>query len=231
MRKKKYRFVLSWLILVFSLGLSFQGLDAQDEIQLAKAAQMKKKDPTLKIRWDKNTGVPTRLAGKLSDRVEADAKEIALRFFRDNKALFKITDPRKEIYVTAINKDARKWNHVKLQQVYKSLPVEGKTIVVHINDNNEIRVVSGHYMPGISLNTTPTVASPKAIAVAKKDLDPKKEITEIPKAQLVIYPYKNKSYLTWKILLVSTSPLGEFIYYVDARTGDVIYRYNNLKFR
>jgi thermolysin len=116
-----------------------------------------------------------------------------------------------------------------MQQIYKSLPVEGKTMIVHINNRREVQIVNGYFVPNIELDTTPRIASDDAIQKAKTDLAAAQPITRPPKSELIVYHYENKSYLAWKILLISKEPLGEFIYYVDAHTGSVIFRYNNLQ--
>jgi len=61
-------------------------------------------------------------------------------------------------------------------------------------------------------------------------LNPRKELTRVPVAVRVVYNHNGKTYLTWKTRLISADPLGEFIYYVDAHTGEVIDKYNDLKF-
>lgn len=218
------------IVLSLLMGATLSDLSAQTEKQLAIFNQLKQTDPTIKIRWDKKTGTPARLAGKLSERIEADAKEIAMRFFKANEVLFSMTNSEQELTTISFKKDVRGWEHVKLQQIYKSLPVEGKQILVHINDNKEVQVVNGHYLPNIDLDTSATIQSAAAISSVKRDLNLQKELTQAPKAELVVYNYNEKTYLAWKTLLSSEDPLGEFIYFIDAKTGEIIDSYNNLKF-
>jgi len=221
-------FLLILLVSVW-IGSTFSVILAQNERQLAVVNEMKKLDPTIRIRWDQQTGIPTHLTGKLTPRIEGDALEIAQQFFKQNAPLFKMTDSEKELKKISLKEDARGWQHIRLQQVYKSFPVEGKTILVHINDAQEVQVVSGHYLPEISLDTTVSVPKEKAIQTARKHLSPQLPLQEDPSGELVVYSHQGKNYLAWKLLLVSLEPLGEFIYYVDAHTGDVIHSYNDLK--
>lgn len=226
------------IIFLFALslctGATIYDLFAQTEKQLGIINKMKQTDPDIKIRWDKKTGTPARLSGKLSERIDADAKEIALRFFKANEALFSMTDSEQELTVVDVKKDPRGKEHVKLQQIYKSLPVEGKQVSVHINKNKEVQQVSGSFVPKIVLDTTPTIQSSNAInsaiTASKQDLNPKMELIQEPEARLIIYNYKDKTYLAWKTRLDSDEPLGQFVYYVDAHTGKVIHFYNDLKF-
>ncbi|MDL1934378.1 hypothetical protein FBQ80_02105 [Candidatus Brocadia sp. AMX2] len=228
------RVIVIFFVLCLRTGTSVSHLYAQTDRQLAVISQLKQIDPTIKIRWDDKTGAPVRLAGKLSEKIDADAKEIAIRFFKTNKALFHMTDTEQELTIRDVNKDERGWEHVKLQQIYKSLPVEGKQILVHINSNKEVQVVNGHYLPNIDVNTSPSIQSSDAITAifnaAKRDLKLRTEPVQEPKAELIVYNYNDKTHLAWKARLKSEDPLGEFVYYVDAHTGDVIHFYNDLQF-
>ena len=222
------RIYVSTIMIIF-LSLICHNAFAQDQNQMLTVTRLKQLDPAIRIRWDKDTGVPNRLAGNLSRPIEADAKEIAIRFFQSNEPLFKITDSRQELKPFAVRKDKRGWEHVKLQQFYKSLRVEGKTMIVHINDGKQVQKVNGIYIPKIDLDTTPRISSDDAIQKAKADLNPRRQSSVPPKSELIVYPYKNKNHLAWKILIISQEPLGEFIYYVDAHSGNIIFRYNDLQ--
>ncbi|UCH94293.1 MAG: peptidase M4 family protein, partial [Candidatus Aminicenantes bacterium] len=229
MKKNTYRSLLICLLLFLFIGMSVQEVFCQEQKQMAIVNKMKKKDPKFRIRWDEKTGVPVRLKGIMSTPIDAPPKGIAYQFFKENENLFKMTDSQKELQLLRVKKDARQWNHVKLQQTYKSLNVDGRTIVVHIDAEKKVRVVNGYYVPNIDVDTTAKVKVSKAIDTAKKNLKPKEKITEKPKSELVVYNFKGKTYLTWKVVLISRDPMGEFIYYVDAHTGKVVYMYNDLK--
>jgi len=231
MRKFIARFAVALIALFSMVGINLTELSSQTQGQISRLNLLRQADPAIKIQWDKKTGIPTSLTGKLSERMDAGGREIAMRFFKDNQALFSITDADKELAVIKTKTDSRGWLHVKLQQTYNSIKVENHTILVHINDNKEIRSVSGYYLPGIaSLGTSPAVDSSQAINAARRDLNPRKQLTKAPAAELVVYKLGDKTYLAWKIQLNSEDPLGVFIYYVDAHSGKVIDSYNDLKF-
>jgi bacillolysin len=217
------------MFLLLAVGINVSAIAPQSEKQLSALDRLKQVDSTVQIRWDSNTGVPTRMAGKLSARIDADPQEIAMQFFRSNGTIFNMTDPNKELMTTSTRTDRQGWSHVKLQQLYKSIKVENHTLLVHINTNKETRIVTGYYLPQIDVDTTTTVSGAVAIEKARGDLNPTKSLIRTPMAERVIYRHNDTTYLAWKTRLISASPLGEFIYYVDARTGEIIFKYNDLK--
>lgn len=228
------RKVLTWsvtaaLLLLMAVAIDVSSLFPQSKVQIAAFDRLKQIDSTIQIGWDRTTGVPTRLAGKLSQRIDASGQEIAMRFFRANATLYGMADANNELVTVRTKADPQGWSHVKLQQVYKSVPVENKTMLVHINSNKEIRIVTGYYLPNINIDTTATVRSTDAISAARRDLNPKKELARPPVAERVIYTFSGKTHLAWKTRLISVDPFAEFIYYVDAHTGQVIDKYDDFR--
>jgi thermolysin len=217
------------LALFIAVGIQISDLAPQTERQLQGLNQLMQLDTTVQVIWDQKVSVPTRLEGKLTAPVQAPAAEIAMHFFNTNQTLFSMTSPDQELEVVKTKTDKHGWKHVRLQQKYKSLPVEGKTYLVHINPEQEVRMVSGYYQPQIQVNTSPAIDSSRAVSNAHSDLNPQQDLSMTPKAKLIIYPYKDQTYLAWKIFLVCEQPLGEFVYYIDAASGDVINKYNNLQ--
>lgn len=218
-------------ILAVSLGLSptIHELYAQSERQLGVVDTMRQADPNMRIRWNRDTGAPARVAGHLSERIDGDAKEIVMRFFSNQRALFSMTNAEQELAIMNTRKDPRGKEHVKVQQMYKSLPVEGKQISVHINQNKEVELVHGDYLPNIDLDPSAAIQRDAAVETATRDLEPKNELAMAPKTELVVYESQGQPVLAWKILLASNEPLGDFVYYVNAKTGEVIDSYNDMK--
>ena len=90
--------------------------------------------------------------------------------------------------------------HVRLQQLYKGLEVDGCELIVHFGADGGVYEVNGDYLEGISLDTTP--------------------LTEAPGATLVIYCAGDDAAaarLAWK------RHEGSRDVFVDARTGEVIH--------
>ena len=90
--------------------------------------------------------------------------------------------------------------HVRLQQLYKGLEVDGRELIVHFGADGGVYEVNGDYLEGISLDTTP--------------------LTEAPGATLVVYCAGDDAAaarLAWKMRE------GKRDVFADARTGEVIH--------
>jgi len=229
MKKYLRRVTIVMLTIFFTIGIQITNLIPQSEQQIRGLNQLRQLDTTMQITWDSKDSVPVRLQGKLSEPIQADPAQIAIRFFTQNQALFNMQNPAQELEVIKARTDRRGWKHVRLQQKYKSLPVEGKTYLVHINPEQEVRMASGNYLPQINISTTPAIDSSTALNKARNDLNPQESLSMPPHAALIVYQFKDHTYLAWKTVLVSKRPLGEFVYFIDAENGEVINTYNNLQ--
>jgi len=228
---KRYlpRVTILMLTIFFTVGIQITNLIPQSEQQIRGLNQLKQLDTTMQITWDHKESVPIRLQGKLSEPMQADPAQIAIAFFTRNQILFNMRNPAQEMEIIKTKTDRRGWKHVRLQQKYKSLPVEGKTYIVHINPEQEVRMATGNYLPQIDISTTPAIDSSAAINKARQNLNPQQDLSMTPHATLIVYQFKDHTYLAWKTVLVSKQPLGEFVYFINADNGDVINTYNNLQ--
>ncbi|MEE2658603.1 MAG: M4 family metallopeptidase [Candidatus Latescibacterota bacterium] len=196
----------------------------------ARLDQMRQRDPELDVSYGK-TGKISRLRGLLSDPMTGDGQQVALDFFTANQSLLGMKDASSELSVIRAKTDERGWEVVKLQQIYKTLTVEGFQLVLSIDDQRQVRIVNcRNYMSGIVLNTEESVTSSWAISMVRAHLFVQKESGDGPTAVKLVYPYAGKTHLAWKVRLEAIEPLGEFIYYLDAHTGEILNHYNNMKF-
>lgn len=214
----------------FAITLMARPAAPQTAQQLAVLNQIRQADPSVRIRWDNRTGAPARLAGKLSAPLEGDAREVCERFFSTNRALFSMSAPEQELAFLASRTDSRNWEHARLSQLYRNLPVEGSALAVHINANREVEIVTGRYFPGIEIDTGATVQAAAAIRTAELHLNPRTPITREPRAGLCVYHHRNQPHLAWKVRLFCENPLGDFVYYIDAKEGTILDRFNDLKY-
>ena len=219
-------------VLNFALAVAIMpaALSAQTAQQLASLGQIQQADPTVKVRWNRQTGTPARLAGQLSAPLSGDARAICEQFFSANQTIFGVSDVQQQLSFIASNTDARGWEHARLQQMHNALPVDGNNMLVHIDANRQVQVVTGRYLPNIEVDTEATVSAEDAIAAAQTHLNPQVPINQTPGSELCVYHFNGNNHLAWKVRIFSDDPLGDFIYYIDAKSGEVIDQYNNLKF-
>ncbi len=65
-----------------------------------------------------------------------------------------------DLSVKSVSPDEAGNVHVRLAQQYKGVPVRGNQLIVHFRASGAAYVVNGDFLPGISLDTVPTVPCP-----------------------------------------------------------------------
>ena len=90
--------------------------------------------------------------------------------------------------------------HVRLQQIYKELEVDGRELIVHFGADGEVYEVNGDYLEGLALDTTPVVDGGGATLVVYCASD------DASKARLAWKLRKWRNYV-----------------FTDARTGEILH--------
>jgi thermolysin len=126
-------------------------------------------------------------------------------------------------------RDPLKKNHIiRFKQSYDNIPIFNSDIGVHISDQNIIGYSTGKLYP-VLLNTHPKITSQEALKTTQKDLEKTSKNGSLSLNELSIYENETTCFLTWHIVLNTTTPLGQWHYFVDAQTGEILSKYNNIK--
>ena len=124
-----------------------------------------------------------------------------------------------------IKEDKLGHKHIRMLQYYKGLPVVGGELIIHINEKGVIHLLNGNYLSPIDVSIEPTIDGDTALQVAYTELQDKSDLRLTKGPSLVIYD----SHLAYHFVISYAEPLiQQWWYYVDAHTGEVILRYNNV---
>ena len=198
----------------------------------------------IRLRWDKETGSPGGLFGRLSRPFLGSAREAALHFLSERANLFlsdplpagAFTDPRSSpLRVTRVTRRGQV-DHVTLLQFHGALPVlrGGYTVSMRRRPGpggrSLLEIVSavGRCFPGIpeTFETTPAVSRKEALETALEEVAPGVEPTEPPSEGLVIYPLDGSYSLAWQVDFRTSEPLGRWRVFVDALRGAILEKQN-----
>jgi Zn-dependent metalloprotease len=182
----------------------------------------------IRIRWNPSTGNARSVRGILSEAGEGSDEEIATRFLEDNRGLFGLPEQDTGLK-TQKTQSHRGSRRVSYQQHYHGLPVVGADVSVHIDQADRVNMVNGSYWPDIDLGMPDAPISEEvAIESAERAL----QVTEHsePKVERVIYPLGNEYFCAYKIVFQTTAPLGDWIFFIDAVSGDTVDYYNAINF-
>lgn len=193
----------------------------------------------LDVMWDDATGAPAFISSNdVNARIPYAVKPgeqgkpelIARGFLAENAALFKL-GVNDSFALRRIEPDAQlNYAHVRLDQTFKNIPVQDRELIVHIDQQDRIVAVNGHFVPNLNVMTDPLLTPQDAAQVALDDLlnnqlrsDERARVkTNLlqDKTKLVIYlddGDENHATLTWYVTIMTVSPLGQWRYYINAR--------------
>jgi len=109
----------------------------------------------------------------------------------NDKFKFAEKDARNAFVVESKVTDKLGYTTVRLQQVYKGIPVYGSTQAANINEDGILTSLSGFTVPNLDtaseLKLTKRIGKAKALEIAETDLGLNPEYQENPDSKLIIY--------------------------------------------
>ncbi len=151
----------------------------------------------------------------------------ARRFLHTNKILLKLQSPEDSLTLADQHLDSLNQRHLKFEQTIDGIRLWGKEVIVHLDSSGEVYQLNGHYLPdGQHLNAQPGINETDAIEASRADLRVQQLIDAT--AELVFYTDdQTDPVLAWKVD-ARPSLYQWFYYFVDAVSGEVIHRINNI---
>jgi Zn-dependent metalloprotease len=122
------------------------------------------------------------------------------------------------------------------QQTYQGLEVwQGKALVA-FSDDARLMLMSSDYYSDIRVSTTPGISADGAREIAimqlpfdrttdSVDRDPELMILPVPVTETEV-----EHHLVWRLRVRTADPLGAWMTHVDAHTGEIVWRYNDIHF-
>ncbi|MFX3675391.1 MAG: M4 family metallopeptidase [Paenisporosarcina sp.] len=190
------------------------------------------------VHVNQKSKAPDFISGKLTDPSNKVAKEIVFNYLAQKQGLYKFSnEPFTSFKVLSESKDELGFTQLKLQQIYKGVPVFGSIITAHIDENGVLTAVSGEVAPELDKNEAlkrgAKVKHSDALATASNDLETnlgespelEKEVTP----EFVIYIKEGQAKFAFAMEFEFLYPKpGNYQYFVDAQTGEVLESYNQI---
>lgn len=206
--------------------------------QLQAAGQLREAE----VQWDRRTGAPLSVRGKLGTqnlggkglRAEAkgDFERDAVAVLDSLSAVYAVQDAAGEFAVSRVEADNLGFHHVRVRQLHQGLRVVGCELIVHFNKANQGYQVNGRYLPGINVAVTPALTPAEAVSRAQADLKargkPAGALQGAP--ELVVFADNSEPRLAYELVLAyPANPEkipGRWVYTVDALNGYILNAYN-----
>ncbi len=186
------------------------------------------------ISLSESVGSPNFISGKLTDSSKDSPEKIVYAFLNSEKHTYKLESDAKSLF-TVLKQEKESLGHqvVRLQQVYKGIPIFGYRQIAHIN-KGVLQSFSGSVAPEAiikaSINGKKRISKDEAIDLAKQDLKLNATFTKTPTADLNIYIKENKAHLVYLVRLNFLKPEpGNWYYFVDAVSGAIIDKFNAIE--
>lgn len=177
-------------------------------------------------------GTPEFVTGNLTAPSDRSEEDIIYSYINGNINKFKIAASAEESFVIKSKfKDTDGHKVVQIQQVYKGIPVFGFTQKAVIDRDGVLKSLSGAAIPELDkkegLKKTVKLKPEEALKIAESALGFKPEYEDVkPTSNLVIF---NDSY-TFLVNLNFLSPEpGNWYYFVDAVTGNIVNKFNKIE--
>ena len=197
----------------------------------------------VRVMTSKKTGLPLRITGQVdypgASLRSTSAEEHAYAYLNHLRTTLNIDEPQEEFRLVEQFRDDLGQEHIRLQQYWQGIEMWGSEILLHRRDGR-IDLFHGRYQPSPRyLDLEPALTGAQAVEWAMQDLKDLEKVVPFGKKErflageqiqglrLVIYHEKEGGAprLCW-YLEAAAHPLSRWAYFVDARSGAIVHRYN-----
>lgn len=177
-------------------------------------------------------------AGADFARTRVDAEASTLAFVERNKALFKMRNPRTSLRLAKSEVDALGMTHARFGQMTHGIPVSGAEITAHYDAEGSITSLDSSVVAGVEdIDVQPSIDAKATLAILKSDALARQQGAdeaklEVKEPSLVVFARDGqKPRLAWKSVVraVYGNDPHLWVTHIDAKTGDVLERYDNLQ--
>jgi Zn-dependent metalloprotease len=133
--------------------------------------------------------------------------------------------------VRAVFMDKRGNGHARIAQTYHGVPVFGGEVVVHVRADGAVKGHTDKLLRGVAMDITPKLTRTEALAIASESVALSSELATEAKADLQILKAGRGPKLAWRVRIVNmqSQPASMPVVFVNAKTGEVLWRYDNLQ--
>ena len=166
---------------------------------------------------------------------------IPINYVNENKSLFQLKSPDKELKFASTVKSNDGNLHITYHQYYNEIPIWGKELIFHLDNNDNIYLFTGRYVPTPSKidNSGYAISSDDAITKCKGDLQNQVKIEKInpqlatllkytgPQADKYIWTDEGNQSLRYAwVVNIRPNIIDNWYYFIDAETGKILEKYN-----
>ncbi|MGH7596330.1 MAG: FlgD immunoglobulin-like domain containing protein [bacterium] len=190
------------------------------------------------VEWNPTTGNPHRAYGgnaKLAgfrSQSAAEVDRVARQFLADHAAILKLDE--KQLQLRRADQILNKW-YLTYRQVKDGVPVLFSEVELRLSASGNVMMFGSDFHPEIQINPIPALSWQAAFAAATRGMQVTEVISPAETAsQLYILPIENEDrldyHLAYRFETITSNPSGRFVTYVDAHLGEVLWRFNRVRY-
>jgi Zn-dependent metalloprotease len=149
--------------------------------------------------------------------------KIGLAFLCAGHLMFQLNDPLDELSVKSLKTDELGFTHIKFQQSYKSIPVWASEIALHLNQQNQVYLIQGRYIPTpVNVNPQPVLSEKEAMKIVAEKVGFTE--SEFPKcrSEIIIFADTNTAPCLAYHIQASLKMTEGWEFIIDATSGVVL---------
>jgi hypothetical protein len=208
-------------------------------------------NPNAQVNINQATGTVDAITGMTVKTAGTSVENMARNFITDNQQIFEGLSNDQLKYNRNRSKAALGGQVVRFDQVVDGILVDGNGLGVVIDGNNNVRAIMGPYQKALTVAGQPGLSADDAVLMATRNLvqfqknipaeamsilTPAYELIaaelgvfKTPIPELRIVQTADSHSLVWQFYYYSTNPFGVFKYMVDAQTGEIVYREDQVR--
>jgi pseudolysin/vibriolysin len=182
-----------------------------------------------------------RITEKDQALVAGEFSRAAVQYVRNYDAELGLT-AMDDFKVGQVRQGRGKLLHVRMKQMHEGLPVWGADVVVHADNDNRFLGINGTLAKNLGqLDLTTSVGADEALAIGKADYAGKSKGGAVAadlaysreSTELVVFPGQGRNArVAWHVVffteIQSGINPGLWNYFVDARSGEVFFKFNGI---
>jgi Zn-dependent metalloprotease len=192
------------------------------------------------VRWNRLTGTPHRIEGAGFDLVPggfasaADVDRASRQFVDLHPELAGVGS--QDLGLIAIDHAARHWSAI-YQQTVSGIPVEGARVDFLYSETGRLLAFGSDAHRRVRLARSLALTADQALAAGAAGLPPSSpdgppelRVLPIPSELPGEEELRTVFHLAYRMVLETETPLGRWVTWVDAGTGEVIWRYDEIRY-
>jgi subtilisin-like proprotein convertase family protein len=154
--------------------------------------------------------------------------QAAAEFLQEKSSLLGILGDGSDLKLIATQQSLAGY-HYRYQQLWNGIPVFSSQLLVNVTNDGVINSVISDYRHNINVPKAPALTADAARNIAQNEINVISLRDKIT-AELTIYADGNQSALCWLITIPAEKPLGDWLVFVNAQTGEIVHKDNILCF-